>query len=157
LGFDRRDDWAKTNRYTNRRTDTTTRTLKTDEGSAITRRGESGGVGVGDGGNIYAGQDGNVYRRQGDTWQKYENSGWTNTDRQPGDPRVDHRGAQGLTERSTTLDRGTRDQLNRDSDARRDGMQRTKDFGSYRGGSGTRGTGSFRGGGAGRAGGGRRR
>jgi hypothetical protein len=38
--------------------------------------------------------------------------------------------------------------------ARRDGSQRTSDFGSYRGSSGTRGTGSFRSGGGARAGGG---
>ena len=69
----RGDDWAKTNRYTNRQTGTTTRTIRTDEGSAVTRRGAGGGrVGVGDGGNVYAGKDGNVYRRQDGTWQKYE-------------------------------------------------------------------------------------
>ena len=49
----RGDDWAKTNRYTNRQTGTTTRTIRTDEGSAVTRRGENGGkVGVGDGGTV---------------------------------------------------------------------------------------------------------
>ena len=34
----RGDDWAKTNRYTNRQTGTTTRTIRTDEGSAVTKR-----------------------------------------------------------------------------------------------------------------------
>ena len=33
----RGDDWAKTNRYTNNRTGTTTRTIRTDEGAAVTR------------------------------------------------------------------------------------------------------------------------
>ena len=62
----RGDDWAKTNRYTNSRTGTTTRTIRTDEGSAVTRRGAGGGrVAVGDGGNVYAGKDGNAYRRAG--------------------------------------------------------------------------------------------
>ena len=40
----RGDDWAKTNRYTNRQTGTTTRTIRTDEGSAVTRRGADGGA-----------------------------------------------------------------------------------------------------------------
>ena len=67
----RGDDWAKTNRYTNRQTGTTTRTIRTDEGGAVTRKGADGGrVAVGDGGNIYAGKDGNAYRRQDGTWQR---------------------------------------------------------------------------------------
>ena len=36
----RGDDWAKTNRYTNNRTGNTTRTIRTDEGGAVTRRGD---------------------------------------------------------------------------------------------------------------------
>ena len=40
----RGDDWATTNRYTNRQTGTTTRTIRTDEGSAVTRRGAGGGA-----------------------------------------------------------------------------------------------------------------
>ena len=162
----RGDDWAKTNRYTNRQTGTTTRTIRTDEGSAVTRRGAGGGaVAVGDGGNVYAGNDGNVYRREGGTWQKYENGNWSNTDRQPQTPRPNERSttreqpAAGTTSR-TTPDRSTTDQLNRDAAARREGSQRTKDYGNYRSGSGasSRGTGSYRGGGGGaRAGGGRRR
>ena len=58
------------------------------------------------------------------------------------------------------MDRGTADQLNRDSAARAEGSQRTSDYGNYRSGSGgssTRSTGSYRGGGASRGGGGRRR
>jgi hypothetical protein len=152
----RGDDWAKTNRFTSRQTGTTTRTLRTDEGSAVTRRGAGGTVGVGSSGDIYAGRDGNVYRRQENTWQKYESGGWSNTNRQPGERAIGTTGDRpGSIDRST-IDRSTRDQLNRDSAARREGMQRSRDFGSYRGSSGMRGTGSFRGGG-GRAGGGRRR
>ena len=80
----RGDDWAKTNRYTNRQTGTTTRTVRTDEGGAVMKKGAEGGrVVAGDGGNIYAGKDGNAYRREDGTWQKYENGGWSNTDRQP--------------------------------------------------------------------------
>ncbi len=156
-GVQRGDDWAQTNRYTNRQTGATTRTVRTDEGSAVTRRGAGGGaVGVGDGGNVYAGKDGNVYRKDGGDWQKYDNGGWSNTDRQPSQtPRT--------TDRSTTagaVDRSTTDQLNRDAAARREGTQRTSDYGTYRGGSTRSGSsaGSYRGGGGGaRAGGGGRR
>jgi hypothetical protein len=140
----RGDDWAVTNRYTSNRTGATTRTVRTDEGSAVARRGAGGTVAVGDGGNVYAGRDGNVYRREDGTWQKHENGGWTDTDRQP-------------------ADRNTAEQLNRDSAARREGTQRTGDYANYRGGSsGTQSTGSYRGsggnrGGASRGGGGGRR
>jgi hypothetical protein len=151
----RGDDWVKTNRYTNRQTGTTTRTIRTDEGGAVTRRGPEGGrVGVGEGGNVYAGKDGNVYRRQDGTWQKYDNGGWSNTDRQPADrPRPTD---SATTRQGGNLDRSTADQLNRDSAARREGSQRTNDYSNYRSGSGTRSTGSYRGGG-GMRGGGRRR
>ena len=136
----RGDDWAATNRYTNRATGTTTRTVRTDEGSAVTRSGDRGTVAVGDGGNVYAGNDGNAYRRQDGTWQKHENGGWTDTAKQPE-----------RTPRTTT------DQLNRDSAARREGTQRTGTYDAYRGSGGTRNTGSYRGGGGARGGGGRRR
>jgi hypothetical protein len=153
----RGDDWARTNRYTNRQTGTTTRTIRTDEGSAVTRRGPGGGgVAVGSEGNIYAGRDGNVYRREDGSWQRYDNGGWSNTPNQPGDrPRP--------TDRATTrqeplagttgggADRTTIDQLNRDAAARGEGAQRTRDYGSYRNGSGSAGTGSYRGGGASRS------
>jgi hypothetical protein len=154
----RGDDWAKTNRYTNRQTGTTTRTIRTDEGSAVTKRGPGGGaVGVGDGGNVYAGKDGNVYRREDGTWQKHDNGGWSDTNRQPGEtPRPTDRST--TDQRPSTVDRSTTDQLNRDAAARREGTQRTKDYGTYKGSSGTRSTGSYRGGGGGsRGGGGRRR
>ena len=97
------------------------------------------------------------------TWQKYDNGGWSNTDRQPSDERptpTDRSTAR--TSGPSTVDRSTTDQLNRDAAARREGTQRTSDYGNYRGGSGTRGTGSYRGGGGGAraaaaGGGGRRR
>ena len=174
----RGDDWAQTNRYTNNRTGNTTRTIKTDDGGAVTRRGDNGGfVGAGDGGNIYAGNDGNAYRRQDGTWQKYENGGWSNTDKQPSGERPTPSGDRaGATQRSGTgatagtasttgrtssVDRSTTDQLNRDARARTEGSTRTRDYSNYKGGSGTtssRSTGSYRssGGGGARAGGGRR-
>jgi hypothetical protein len=152
----RGDDWAKTNRYTNNRTGTTTRTVRTDEGGAVTRKGAEGGrVAAGSGGDIYAGKDGNVYRKQDGTWQKYDNGGWNNTPNQPSGERP----TPSSTDRAGTTDRSTTDQLNRDSRARSEGTQRTSDYGNYKSGSGTRGTGSYRSGGGGgaRAGGGRRR
>ncbi len=155
----RGDDWAKTNRYTNKQTGTTTRTVRTDEGGAVSRQGAGGGrVAVGNEGNVYAGKDGNVYRNDGGTWQKYDNGGWSNTDRQPEGrptPSSTERAQPSTTDRST-VDRSTTDQLNRDSAARKEGTQRSSDYNNYRSGSGTKGTGSYRGGGGGgsRAGGG---
>ena len=115
----RGDDWAKTNRYTNRQTGTTTRTVRTDEGSAVMRKGSDGGrVVAGDGGNVYAGKDGNAYRKQDGTWQKYDNGGWSNTDRQPSAdrPRPTDRSAG---ERPTT----DRSQHGRSVESRRRGAQ----------------------------------
>jgi hypothetical protein len=59
----RGDDWARTNRYTNRVTGTTTRTVRTDDG------------------DFYAGRDGNVYRREDGSWQKYEDGTWSSVQR----------------------------------------------------------------------------
>lgn len=168
----RGDDWAATNRYTNNRTGNTTRTVRTDDGAAVSRRGNQGTVVAGSGGNVYAGRDGNVYRQQeGGSWQKYENGGWSNTDRQPDRSQVGSGTAtprtttpRTETPRPTTMDSSTRDQLDRDTAARREGTQRANDYGAYRGGSNTttRGTGSYRGSSGGaraapRGGGGRRR
>jgi hypothetical protein len=182
----RGDDWAKTNRYTNNRTGNTTRTIQSSEGNAITRKGDNGGrVAAGSGGNVYAGRDGNVYRKDnGGTWQKYDNGGWNNTQNQPGDrptPATNRTGADRATAGTArpgtgtnsgttrtqpsagTADRSTMDQLNRDSRARSEGTTRSRDYGTYKGSSGTRSTGSYRSGGGGarsggaRAGGGRRR
>ncbi len=165
----RGDDWAKTNRYTNRATGNTTRTVRTDEGAAVSRRGDRGTVAAGSGGDVYAGSDGNVYRRQDGSWQKYDNGNWSNTDRQPtGRPEQQQDRSTtrqspttGTTDRTPT-DRATTEQLNRDAATRREGTQRTGDYGNYKSGSGTRSTGSYRGGsggggGARRGGGGGRR
>jgi hypothetical protein len=148
----RGDDWAKTNRYTNNRTGNTTRTVRSDQGNAVIRSGNSGFAAAGSGGDVYAGHDGNVYRRDNGTWQKYDNGGWTNTPNQPGGrptPNSTNRtGATAGTARSGA-ESGTVNQLNRDSAARSEGTQRSGDYGSYRGGSGTSGTGSYRSGGGG--------
>ena len=134
----RGDDWAATNRYTNRVTGNTTRVTRTDEGAAVSRRnpGQGGGfVAAGDDGNVYAGRDGNVYKNDGGGWQKHENGGWDSANRPT--PQ-------------------TADQLNKDRAARSSGTQRTNDYGGVKS-SGGRGSGSYRGGGGGRGGGGRRR
>jgi hypothetical protein len=139
----RGDDWAVTNRVTNRATGNTTRVTRTDEGAAVSRRdpGQGGGfVAKGDEGNVYAGRDGNVYRKEGDTWQKHENGNWNNT---------------------SPADRATTDQLDRDRTSRAQGAEKTRDYSNAKrsGSSGatTRSSGSsYRGGGA-RGGGGRRR
>ena len=140
-GVARGDSWASTARVSNRATDTTTRATRTSEGgAAVTRRGDQGTgfVGTSGGGDVYAGRDGNVYRKQGDSWQTFDNGGWT--------------GAE---------PRGSRDvssgQLDRDAAARSDAAQRSRDASSARSGSssGSR-SGSYRssGGGAPRGGGG---
>ena len=161
----RGDDWAKTNRYTNNRTGNTTRTIRTDEGGAVTRRGADGGrVAAGSDGNVYAGKDGNVYRRQDGNWQKYDNGNWNNTPNQPERPTPNDRtgttGDRATTRQNPTTpstDRSTVDQLNKDARARAEGSQRTRDAGSYRSAPSAGRAGSYRGGGGARAGGGRRR
>jgi hypothetical protein len=162
----RGDQWAQTSRVTSNRTGDTARVTRgSGGGTAVTSRGpgaDSGVVRTGSG-DVYAGRDGNVYRREGDGWQKYDNGGWNNVNRPENAPTRD--GSQAGTaarDRSTGASAGTYDQLNRDSAARRDGQQRTRDYGTYqRSGGGYSGASSYRGGGSRgggmRGGGGRRR
>jgi hypothetical protein len=134
----RGDDWAQTNRVTNRVTGNTTRVTRTDDGAAVSRRnpGQGGGfVAAGEGGDVYAGRDGNVYRREDGTWQKHDNGGWSNVDRP-------NNGA-------------TVDQLERDRSSRSSGAERTSNYGTARSTGATRSGGNYRG--ASRGGGGRRR
>jgi hypothetical protein len=157
---------------TNNRTGKTTRvTQGSGGGTAVTRRGpgaDSGAVRTGSG-DVYAGRDGNVYRKQDGGWQQYGDGGWSNVNRPENAPTRDgsRTGTAGTRDVSgtTTRDRAaspttygggsTYDQLNRDSRARAEGQQRTRDYSSYQGG---RSSGaSYRGGGGMRGGGGRRR
>jgi uncharacterized membrane protein YgcG len=163
----RGDQWASTSRVTNRATGNTTRVTRTDSGAgAVTRTGPGGAGGVArtGSGDVYAGRDGNVYRNQGGSWQKYENGSWGSASR----PTPSSAGAAATTrDRSTTTgppaprDTATMDQLNRDSRARAEGAQRTRDFGSYQRSGGSRSSASsYRSGGGSRGGsrgGGRRR
>jgi hypothetical protein len=151
----RGDQWATTRRATNNVTGATTRVTRTSEGSAVTRRGDNGGIAATSGGNVFAGQDGNVYRKQGDSWQKYDNGSWGGVNTPATQPldRTQDRGTSSRTEPSTI------GQLDRDSAARSDGAQRTQDASRVRssGGSSNPRSGSYRPSGGMRGGGGRRR
>ncbi len=147
----RGDQWAQTARVTNRATGSTTRVTRGSEGGgAVTRRGPEGGGGAvrTPGGDVYAGRDGNVYRKQGESWQKYGDGGWNEVSR-------DGSRTAGARDRAAGAGAGaagTFDQLNRDSRARAEGQQRTRDYGSWQGG---RSSGaSYRGAGGARAAGG---
>jgi len=176
----RGDDWASTKRFTNSEGNTT-RLTRTDNGGMLTRRGENGRGFVGSNGdNVYAGRDGNVYRRdQNGNWSKWDNGNWSSPNRpEPNssarDSMLNDRARQ--TERQnrrdsasgertgnrnspTQMDNSTMRSLDRDRAARREGTQRSRDYGSYdRNRSSvspsSRSTGSYRGGGVSRGGGG---
>jgi hypothetical protein len=120
----RGDQWASTQRATNRVTGTTTRSTQTSRGGeAVTRAGPGGtsGVARSASGDIYAGRDGNVYKREGGGWQQYNNGNgsWNSVS-----PRTETQGLGGSGATSTT------GQLNRDSAARAEGAQRTRDAGA---------------------------
>jgi len=166
----RGDQWATTSRATNSRTGNTTRVTRGSEGgAAVTRRGpgaDSGAVRTGSG-DVYAGRDGNVYRKQGESWQKYDNGNWGAVDRTT--PQREAGTTAGTTAARDRAGQAgpaapaTMDQLNRDSRARSEGAQRTRDYGSYQRSGGSRSSastyrpsGGSRGGGM-RGGGGRRR
>jgi hypothetical protein len=155
----RGDRWATTSRYTNRATGTTTRATRTDSGgAALTRSGPGGTSGAvrTRSGDVYAGRDGNVYRSQGGNWQRYDNGSWGNVDRPTQTPQTRDRSATPSTMSSTSS--ATRDQLNRDSRARAEGSQRTRDYSNYQRSGGSRSSGSsYRSSGRARGGGGRRR
>jgi hypothetical protein len=181
-GVTRGDNWATTQRVTNRATGTTTRTTQTSNGGSAITRNQAGAGGVSGvartgSGDVYAGRDGNVYRNQGSGWQKYDSGsgGWTNTptptpqQREQAQQRAsdaqqrasDARAGAGTTGTSGGLgsssgfDSTTRSQLDRDSAARAEGSQRSRDLNTSRSGSSS--AGSYRpsgGGGRARAGGG---
>jgi hypothetical protein len=154
----RGDNWATTSRATSNITGNTTRvTQGSNGGAAVTRNTPGpGGGGVAQTGNgdVYAGKDGNVYRKGSDgSWQQYDGGGW-NSGAQPKD-----RAASGANS-------GTVNDLNRESAARAEGAQRTRDASTARsGGSSGASSGTYRpsggarssGGGGARAGGGGRR
>jgi hypothetical protein len=164
-GVQRGDQWASTSRVTNRATGTTTRvTQGSGGGEAVTRNTPGpggGGVARTGSGDVYAGRDGNVYKKnEGGGWDKYDNGGWNDVNRPtPTGEQATQRANQGQDRAATNrgTDSSTINQLNRDSSARAEGAQRTKDYSS----SGRTGSSSYRpsggGGGMSRGGGGRRR
>jgi hypothetical protein len=167
-GVQRGDDWAQTSRVTNRATGTTTRVTEGSGGGSMVSRNTPGAggsfAGQSGSGDIYAGHDGNVYRKQGDSWQKYDNGGWNNTQqptpqqRQAAQDRATQAGGQARDRAAASgFDSATAGQLNRDSAARSNGAARTRDAGSVRSGSGAARAGSYRPSGGASRGGGRRR
>jgi hypothetical protein len=141
----RGDEWARTTRRTNYATGATTRTIRGDDGAAITRRGTTGRttIGRGEDGDIYAGHNGSVYRRDGDgTWQHWSDGGWQPADRP--DRGTTRPGEGGAGTRDWPATRG---QLDGDHRARAEGHTRARDWGSYRANPSRQRAGSFRGGG----------
>jgi hypothetical protein len=128
----RGDQWAQTSRVTSNVTGNTTRVTQGSQGgTAVSRNaGGPGGrttVGQTGSGNIYAGHDGNVYRKDSSgNWQNYDNGSWNNV------PAATPRTEGAATQRATP---STVDQLNRDSAARAEGAQRTRDASTARSGS----------------------
>jgi hypothetical protein len=155
----RGDQWATTSRATNNRTGDTTRVTRTDSGAAaVTKRGPGADAGAfrTTDGDVYAGRDGNVYRQDGGGWEKYDNGNWGSADRSTAQrdggttAGGDRAGQMGPSAPSTM------DQLDRDSRARAEGSQRTRDYGSYQGsGSSRSGSSSYRSSGGSRGGGSR--
>jgi hypothetical protein len=136
----RGDEWASTSRYTNRATGNTTRvTQGSDGGAAVTRntpgRGGGGVARTGEG-DVYAGRDGNVYRKESGSggWEQSNgDGGWNDVSTpSPSGQRATDAQNRASTARSGA-DSATVDQLNRDSAARAEGAQRTKDYSSSSG------------------------
>ena len=156
-GVQRGDQWAATARSTNNATGVTTRRTETSNGSSARVTGPGGNtaaVAKGNSGDVYAGRDGNVYKKSGDSWQKYGGDGnWNNVQQ----PTSAQRAQAQDRAASSGWDSATAGQVQRDSAARAEGAQRTRDYSSAQS-SGAR-SGSYRsgGGGARSGGGGRRR
>jgi hypothetical protein len=97
---------------------------------------------------VYAGKDGNVYRKDGDSWQKYDSGGW-NSVQQP-TPQQKEQAKAGAQARASGWDSSTAQQVTRDSAARAEGSQRTRDASTVRSGA-SAGASSYRAGGASRS------
>jgi hypothetical protein len=160
-GVQRGDQWAATARSTNNATGVTTRRTETSAGSSARVTGPGGNtaaIAKGNNGDVYAGRDGNVYKKSGDSWQKYGGDGNWNNVQQP--TQAQRTQAQNRAA-SSGWDSATAGQVQRDSAARAEGTQRTRDYSSAQS-SGARAS-SYRSSGGGaragasRGGGGRRR
>jgi hypothetical protein len=179
-GVQRGDDWARTSRVTNNVTGTTTRVSQGSGGGESISRNQAGAggrttVARSGSGDVYAGHDGNVYKKEGDSWQKYDNGGWSDvqqpTQAQKDQARSTAQERAGQTAGTAATQTGARSgqaagsnptvsQLNSDRAARTEGAARTGAYSGYQ--RGTSSASSYRGsGGATRSrpsgGGGRRR
>ena len=170
----RGDDWVNTRRFTSS-AGNTTRITRGEQGSILTRRGQDGRGFIGSNGeNVYAGRDGNVYRRdESGNWSKWDNGNWNSVltpeqrnsvrdgmlnDRARQQERVNPRDnatgeRAGEASPRNQMDSSTHRNLERDREARREGAQRSRDYGSYNRSRGSS-AGSYRGGGFSRGGGG---
>ncbi len=157
----RGDDWARTQRVTDAQGNTKWKAQGSGGGAAAGRRTDSGSGFVGKkGDDVYAGKDGNVYKKTDSGWQQYDKgNGWSDVNRPDNGNRPstsDRPGASGGgTERPSTqpstrpgTDSPSAGQLDRDSRARSQGEQKTRDYGDYQrsgGSSANRGSGSYSG------------
>jgi len=133
----RGDQWAQTaHRTTSQGTAAGFRTSEGARGVGVSgANGNSGFLAQGKNDNVYAGMNGDVYRKDssGD-WQKYENGGWSDTGPKP-TPHAQgqERTGQGIADRAgasqqPAISSETRQQLNRDAQARQIGTERTQQF-----------------------------
>jgi len=148
----RGDNWAQTAHRTNYETGRRTTAARTSEGGgALHTRGPAGSSTIGKtgGGDIYAGHDGNVYRKQDGSWQKWSDGAWSPVENpnSKGLGKASGEGRIGCGGAGRDLS-PTKNQLDHDWTARREGERRTKDAYDYslnRGGRSSAGSYSRRG------------
>jgi hypothetical protein len=132
----RGDQWAQTaHRTTSAGTAAGFRTSEGSRGVGVSgANGNSGFLAQGKNDNVYAGMNGDVYRKDssGD-WQKYENGGWSDTGPKPTPHAQGQERSGGPSDRAgasqqPAISSETRQQLNRDAQARQIGTERTQQF-----------------------------
>jgi hypothetical protein len=119
--------------------------------------------------NVFADRDGNIHRKTDQGWQQRDRSGWSDTSRSKPDPsssasrdRSSSNRSASRPDRSSSVSRDrssssrNRSDLNRHSQARQRGTQRTNNYRRSRSSGGSRGMSRPSRGGGGRRGGGRR-
>ncbi|MBI1370978.1 MAG: hypothetical protein GC162_20280 [Planctomycetes bacterium] len=131
------DDWARAGFRANDRG--VIGGAQTGAGGKIAAgRGENGGaiIGTTANDNVYVGKDDNIYRKTDDGWQKYEDGQWASPDRGPKPAANDTKPARPDAKKpvKNTSQGGLLQQLNRDSQSRQLGSQRSNNFESRRSG-----------------------
>ncbi len=120
----RGDDWVRTARVSG------------EEAGAWGYRTSDGGKGfVGhNGDDLYAGRNGNVYRRTDDGWQNYDNGSWSNVEK------PDRTKPEQMQQRpsSSTINKDTVNQLNRERMNRTAGTERAQRSSQWRSSGGAR-------------------